>query len=58
MEAVNLSFIFTWDDGEIEDRVKVSTSYFFEGLLINNTELRVISIRIKCMTIPIRATGL
>ena len=40
MEAVNLSFIFTWDDGKIEDRAKVSTSSLFEGLLINNIELR------------------
>ena len=40
LEAVNLSFTFTWDDGEIENRAKVSTSPLFEGLLINNTELR------------------
>ena len=29
--AVNLNFIFTWGDGEIEDRAKVSTSPLFEG---------------------------
>ena len=52
LEAVNLSLIFTWDDGETEDRVKVSTSPLFEGLLINNTKLRDILTRIKCMTIP------
>ena len=51
MEAVNLSFIFTWDDGEIEDRAKVSTSPFFEGLLINNTELWDILTR---MALPMR----
>ena len=38
IEAVNLSFIFTRDDGEIEDRAKVSTSPLFEGLLIYNFE--------------------
>ena len=31
-----LNFIFSWDDGETEDRAKVSTSSLFEGLLINN----------------------
>ena len=54
LEAVNLSFIFTWDDGEIEDRVKVSTSPLFEGLLINNTELRDILTRIICMAMLLR----
>ena len=49
LEIVNLSFIFTWDYGKIEDRTKVSTSPLFEGLLINNTKLRDILTRIKCM---------
>ena len=40
LETVNLSFIFTWGDGKIEDRVQVSTSPLFEGSLSNNTELR------------------
>ena len=39
LEAVNLSFIFTWGDGKIEDRVKVFTSPLFEGLLVNNNDL-------------------
>ena len=47
LEAVNLSFIFTLDNGEIEDRVKVFTSPLFEGLLINNTKLRDILTRDK-----------
>ena len=54
LEAVNLSFIFTWDDGQTEDRAKVSTSPFFEGLLINNTELRDILARTRCMAILIK----
>ena len=36
---------------EIEDCVKVSTSPLFEELLINNTKLRDILTRIKCMEI-------
>ena len=51
LEAVNLSFIFTWDNGKNEDRANVFTSSLFKGLLINNTELQDISIGIKCMTI-------
>ena len=47
LEVVNLNFIFTWDDGETEDRAKVSTSPLFEGLLINNTEFQDISTRNK-----------
>ena len=47
--AVNLSFIFTWDDGEIEVRAKVFTSPLFEGSPINNDELRDILTRTKCM---------
>ena len=43
LEAVNLSFIFTWGDGETEDRASVSTSPLFKELLINNTEPRDIS---------------
>ena len=54
LEVVNLSFTFTWDDGETEDRAKVPTSPFFERLLINNSELRDISTRIICMVIPTR----
>ena len=54
LEATNLSFIFTWDDGETEDRTKVFTSPLFEGLLINNTELQDILLRIICMAIPKR----
>ena len=46
-EAVNLSSIFTWDDGKTEDRAKVFTSPFFEGSSINNTELRDILTRNK-----------
>ena len=38
LEAVNLSFIFTWYDGETEDRAKVFTSTLFERLWINNFE--------------------
>ena len=53
LEAVNLSFTFTWDDGETEDRAKVSTSPFFERLLVNNIELRGILTRTKCMAIQI-----
>ena len=49
LETVNLSFIFTWDDGETEDHAKFSTSSFFEWLLINNTELRGISMKTTCM---------
>ena len=30
----------TWDGGETEDRAAVSTSPLFEGLSINNTDLR------------------
>ena len=48
-----LRLSFTWDDGEIEDRVKVSTSPFFEGLLINNIKLQDILMRAKCMAIQI-----
>ena len=33
LEAVNLSFIFTWDDGEIEDRTKVSTLPLFQKIV-------------------------
>ena len=33
LEAVNLSFIFTWDDGKTEDRAKVSTSPFFRRIV-------------------------
>ena len=40
LETVNLSFIFTWGDGKIEDRVKVSTSPLFEGWSINDAKLR------------------
>ena len=53
LEAVNLSSIFTWDDGEIEDRVKVSTSPFFERSSINNNELRDNSTRTKCVAMPL-----
>ena len=53
LEVVNLSFIFTWDDGETKDRAQVSTSPLFEGLLINNTKLRDILTGIKCMAIQI-----
>ena len=53
LEVVNLSFTFTWDDRETEDRAKVSTSPLFEGLLVNNIELRDILTRIKCMAIRI-----
>ena len=53
LEAVNLNFTFTWDDGEIEDRTKVSTSSLFEELLVNNTKLRDILTRTKCMVIQI-----
>ena len=49
LEAINLSFIFIWGDGEIEDRVKVSTSPLFEGSSIDNNELRDNSTRTKCM---------
>ena len=53
----NLSFIFTWGDGKIEDRAKVSMlplfegsmSPLFEGSSINNNELRDNSTRTKCM---------
>ena len=31
---------FPWGGGETEDRAKVSTLPLFEGLLINNNELR------------------
>ena len=31
---------FTWGGGETKDRAKVSMSPLFEGLLINNNELR------------------
>ena len=41
--------IFTWGDGKIEDRAKVSTSPLFKGSLINNNELHDNSIRTKCM---------
>ena len=47
LEAINLSFIFIWDDGKIEDRTRVSTSPLFEGLSINNTKLWDISIKNK-----------
>ena len=33
LEAVNLSFIFTWDDGETEDRVKIFTSPLFRKIV-------------------------
>ena len=49
LEAVNLNFIFTWGDGETEDRAKVSTSPLFKGSSINNDELRDSSIKVKCM---------
>ena len=39
--------MFTWDDGETEDRAKVSTPPLFEGSSINNTELRDILTRNK-----------
>ena len=42
---------------KIEDRTKVSTSPLFEGLLINNTELRDNLTRTKYMTIPIGPKG-
>ena len=42
-----MSFTFTWDDGETEDRAKVSTSPLFEGSSINNTELWDILMRTK-----------
>ena len=51
LEAINLNFIFTWNDREIEDHVKVFTLPLFEGLLINNIELRDILTRIICMVI-------
>ena len=51
LEVVNLSFIFTWDEGEAEDRAQVFTSPLFEGLLINNTELQDILARTRCMAI-------
>ena len=38
--AVNLNFIFTWSDREIEDCAKVFTLPLFEGWSINNTKLR------------------
>ena len=53
LEAVNLSFTFTWDDEKIEDRAKVSMSPLVEGLSINNIELRDISAKIRCMAIQI-----
>ena len=53
LETVDLSFIFTWNDGEIEDRPKFSRHLFFKKLLINNIELRDISTKKVCMTIPI-----
>ena len=47
LEAVNLSFIFTWDDKETKDHAKVSTSPLFKRLSINNIELRDILTRNK-----------
>ena len=47
LEAVNLSFIFTWGDGETEDRAKVFTSPLFEGSSINSNELQDNSIKNK-----------
>ena len=42
LEAINLSFIFTWGDGETKDRVKVSMPPLFEGSSINNNKLGTI----------------
>ena len=53
LEAVNLSFTFTREDGETEDRAKVFMSPLFEGLLVNNNELRGILTRTKYMAIQI-----
>ena len=33
LETVNLSFIFTWDDGETEDHAKVSASPLFRRVV-------------------------
>ena len=49
-----MSFTFTWNDGKTEDRAKVSTSPLFEGLLINNIELRDILEKRRCMTMQIK----
>ena len=54
MEAVKLSFIFTWDYGKAEDRAKASMSSLFEESSINNDELRDNSTRTKCMTMRTR----
>ena len=49
LEVVNLSFIFTWDGGETEDRTKVFTSPLFERSSNNNDDLQDNLTKTKCM---------